>query len=458
VKVTSQAFDELLPWLKRAETTVRGNAVVTDTRQLLTSADLIKNANLLEVRTFGRYPDYPARAVWVDYDLNLALLEVDDPAFWQGLRALPLLEPRADTGATGIRRFEINRWRANGRFEQGTGEVVEFLVSNSPYGLMEYPLLRGTTSMGALGWAEVLTAKGAVIGLLVSHEGQQLQAITGDVLRLAVEASRRGRFEGFAHRGFAWQQLNQAHLRESLGLRTQDTGVLVRRVFAGSTGAAELKSGDVLHRINGYPVDPEGRIEHPTYGLLPFTMALNESLAPTLPVEIEREGKRLPLALRRRRFAAEDYRVPPPNFDGPVDYEVFGGLVLQELSLGFLRAWGAEWRAKAPTRLTIEYAARSLREPDGPPERVVVISRVLPDPANLGYEGAANAIVRGVNGRPVPSLDALRSALRRPRGGYHEIELQPGSARARLVYAQAELNAVNARVRERYAIPEPQGR
>jgi hypothetical protein len=448
LSVTGQAFDQLLPWIKATERSVSGNAVVVEGHKLVTTADLVKAANLIEVRKFGRYPDYPARALLVDYEQNLALLTVDDPEFWVGLRPLPLAPRPVPSG-----HFAINRWRSNGRFERGTGEVVDFVVGTSPFGLLEFPIMRATTAVGGLGWSEVLTSEGEVIGLITSHDGQQLRATPSDRLRLLVEAAGREPFGGFAHRGFAWQQLNQEHLRASLGLQASDTGVLVRRVFHGGTGAAELRAEDILHRVNGYDVDPEGRIEHPTYGLMLFTVAFNESLAPTLPVEIERAGKRMRLELKRLRFDADDYRIPPPQFGSANDYEAFGGLVLQELSVSYLQAWGGEWRNKAPARLVIEYGMHPMREPEAAPERVVFISRVLPDPSNLGYGDVDNAIVRSVNGRPLRSLADFREAIRQPRGGYHEIELLPGAGRGMLVFRQSELAAINARVRTRYGIP-----
>jgi hypothetical protein len=384
----------------------------------------------------------------VDYDLNLALLEVDDATFWEGLQPLPIAARPVPSG-----RFEINRWRANGRFEQGTGEVVEFVVSASPFGVMEFPLLRGTTAMSGLGWSEVLTANGQVIGLLVSHSEQRIQAVNSDLINLLVRAAALEPYPGFAHRGFAWQRLNQPALRALLGLERQETGVLVRQLFPGGTGSHELRPRDILHRIDGYAIDPEGHIDHPTYGPLLFTMAINETLAPTVPVEIQRDGKRMRLELRRSRFSPDAYRIPPPVLDGPNDYEVFGGLVLQELHLGYLRAWGREWRNKAPTRLVIEYSLRALREQGEPPGKVLIVSRVLPDPANLGYEDVANGIVVGANGRSLASLADLREALRHPVRGYHLLRLLPGQGREQMVFPAGRLPEIDRRVAERYGIP-----
>lgn len=463
LRVTSQSYDAILPWNKNTEESVRGNAAVLEGRRLVTTADLVKNANLLEVRKFGRYPDYPARAVSIDYDLNLALVEVDDPRFWEGLKPLPLADRPVVSG-----QFAINRWRSNGRFERGSGEVVDFLVTTSPFGLMEFPMMRATTAMGGLGWAEILTSSNRIIGLITSHGKQNLHAVNSDMIRLFAQAARQpeGTSKGevmnksdfaqslFAHRGFAWQRLNQSDLRAYQGIQKAPTGILVRKLFPGGTGSVELREGDILHRVNGYDIDPEGKIDHPVYGLLLFSAALNESLDPMLQVDIQREGERLQLHLDRSRFSIRDYRVEPPRFDRSKDYEVFGGLVLQELTLDYLRAWGKEWQEKAPTRLVIEYSLSSLREKGKKPERVLIVSKVLPDPSNLGYESVTNAILRRVNGRVMNSLDDFREALDHPLDGYHLIDLLPGQGRGRLVYPAEGMVEIDARVRQRYGIPD----
>lgn len=452
IQVTSQRFDQILPWNKISDHTLRGNAAVVEGRKLITTADLVKNSNYLAVRKFGRYPDYPARIVWIDYDLNLALLEVANEEFWQGLKPLPLADRPVVKG-----RFNINRWRSNGQFEKGSGEVVDFRVSTSPFGLMEYPVMRGTTAMGGLGWAEILTSEGKIIGIITSHDNQEIEVTSSEMMKLLLQASQQKNSQGFVHRGFAWQRLNQEDLRAYFNLSKSGSGVLVRKLFPGGTGSKELKVWDILHKINGYEVDPEGKIDHPIYGLLTFTMAFNESLDPTLKMEIQRDGKRMRIELKKSRFPASDYRVPPPRFGEPNDYEVFGGLVLQELSLGYLRLWGSNWQEKAPSRLVMEYVMRSLRDRDEDPQKVVFVSRVLPDPSNLGYEDVTNAILLQANGKKLKSLNDFREAVKSPVNGYHLIDVMPGQGRGRMVFEGDNIERINQRVHKRYGIPARKG-
>lgn len=451
LRITVQEYDPAAPWNKNPERVVLGNAMVVEGRMLLTTADLVKNATLIEVRKLGRYPNFPAKPHLVDHELDLALLTVDDPEFWKGLKPIPISErPIAS------RRFEINRWRANGRFEQGSGEVVQLSVATSRYGNLELPELQGSTAMNAMGWGEVLTSQGKVIGIITGHEKGTLSAVNSPMIRRFIAASREKPYRGFAHRGFSWQQLNQGALRRFYGLGGDPVGVLIRRLKAGGTGAGQLRKGDILLKLGAYEIDPEGRIFHPLYGPILFTIAINETLEPTIPAEIIRGGVRKRMELRREPYSIKDYRVHPYIFDRPIDFEIFGGLVLQELSLGYLRLWGNNWQHKAPTRLVMEYFLSNLREPGKRPEKIVFVSKVLPDPVNIGYDDAGNAILMKVNGKTLRSLADFREAVRTPRNGYHVLELTPGKGRGKLIFRASEIEAANRRVRERYGVPESQ--
>jgi hypothetical protein len=275
------------------------------------------------------------------------------------------------------------------------------------------------------------------------------------LLTLFIRASRQFPYPGFAQRGFAWQQLNHPALRASNSLPENSPGVLIRRVHAGGTGSGQLRPGDILTRIGPYTIDPEGQIEHPYFGQMLFTIAINESLDESLPVEIVREGKPRSLKLRRQRLTPLDYRVIPYVFDRAVDFEVQGGLVLQELTLSYLRAWGKNWPERAPARLAIEAIMNPLRDPGKAPERVVFVSKILPDPVNLGYEDVPNAIVIRANGRPIVSLADFREALQSPINGFDVVEFMPGQGRAKLVFKADMLTVANQRIRERYEVPPP---
>ena len=63
----------------------------------------------------------------------------------------------------------------------------------------------------------------------------------------------------------------------------------------------------------------------------------------------------------------------------------------------------------------------------------MLLSSVLPDAANLGYQELRDVIVERVNGQPVGSLADLRQAFASPQGGFHVVEFVAGQGAARAV-------------------------
>jgi hypothetical protein len=163
-----------------------------------------------------------------------------------------------------------------------------------------------------------------------------------------------------------------------------------------------------------------------------------------------RDGQRLELTLPLRRMLPEDDVVPPYLYGRGPDYVIAGGLIFEELTRPYLAAWG-DWAHRAPPRLLIAVDRDALM-PDAP-HRFVLLSSVLPDTANLGYQNLRDVIVEKVNGRRIGSLDDLRQALAHPNGPYQVVELLPGQGARWVVIDVAEAKAAEARLREAYGVP-----
>ncbi len=108
----------------------------------------------------------------------------------------------------------------------------------------------------------------------------------------------------------------------------------------------------------------------------------------------------------------EEERVPPYVIGRGPDYAVVGGLVFQELTGPYLTA-ASDGGRRAMPRLLIA-VDREGAAPDPVRPRLVVLTSVLPDAANLGFQDLRDLIVTSVNGVPLGSLDDLRRAAASP--------------------------------------------
>src|SRR5437867_9167353 len=144
--------------------------------------------------------------------------------------------------------------------------------------------------------------------------------------------------------------------------------------------------------------------------------------------------------------------VPEAPFDQEPEFVIVGGLVFQPLTKNYLRNWGQDWERRAPFRLAY------FRNQEPTPERpaIVILSQVLPDLYNLGYQESRQLVLEKVNGEKVNYLSDLQRALKKPMNGFHIFQFMKGDTLQRIVLDAATLDAATKRVLDRYGIEKDQ--
>ncbi|HXK11233.1 MAG TPA: hypothetical protein VMT70_16420 [Vicinamibacteria bacterium] len=447
VRVTGQDWNWRAPWEKQAPWTRTVTGLVVPGRKILVASTAFGNHLLVEAQRLGSESRTVARVELVDQEGPLALVAVDDAAFWEGLEPLPLADR-----APGEGPVTILRWQRTGLLDSYSGSVQQ--VRSWRHGLSQTSLLTlevGSSTDG-LGESEVVVSKGRVAGLVTGRSGDAYAALAAPVLAQFLEGAAKGGWRGFARAGLAWQDLTNPALRESLGLQPAETGIRLTRVAPNGSAGGVLKPGDVVLEIGGAKLDPTGYYEHPLYGRMLFALLFSDGRRPgdVMPVHVLRDGQRLSLQLTLRAMRPEEDRVPPYVFGRGPDYVIVGGLVFQDLTRPYLGAWG-DWARRAPPRLLVAID-REPEEAGAEGKRIVLLSSVLPDAANLGYQELRDLIVARVNGRPVSSLADLRAAFASPTGAFHVVEFTPGQGAARVVLDAGEARDAAARLQKAYGV------
>jgi S1-C subfamily serine protease len=447
VAVTGQEWNWKTPWAKQPPWTRPATGLVVSGRRILCASSAFGNHLLVELQKLGEDARTPGRVVLADPEGPLALIEVDDPGFWQGLEPLPLADPVPREG-----ELSVLSWQASGLLDSHPATVRQ--VRAGRHGLSRTHLLTldVATGVDGLGSSEVVVADGTVVGLLTGRAGNTWSAIASPVLSRFVEDAGRGVWRGFPRGGFGWQNLTNPALRGALGLTAEESGVRLVRVLPHGTAAGALQVGDVILEVAGIPIDPTGHYEHPHYGRMLFALLFSDGRRPgdTIDVRVLRDGERQTVALPLRQIRAEADKIPPYVYGHGPNYSVVGGLIFQDLTVPYLSTFG-DWRRRGPPRLLIAHDREgNMPSPEKP--RLVVLSSVLPDAANLGYEGVRNVIVERVNGRTIGSMDDLREAFRQPEGRFHVVEFLPGLAPERLVLDVEEARASAERIRAAYGV------
>jgi hypothetical protein len=214
-----------------------------------------------------------------------------------------------------------------------------------------------------------------------------------------------------------------------------------------------LKPQDIILSIDGFGLDIEGDYNDPEFGHLNLeSLATRRKWAgDDVKMEIWREGKPLEVNYRLPKFEYTNSLVPYAVHDQEPEYLIVGGLVFQPLTDAYLQSWGAEWKRSAPFRL---YYYNN-EEPSKARPALVVLSQVLPDNYNIGYQEQRYLVVDKANGQPISRLAELRAALEKPVNGVEVIDFMRSDSLRRVVLGAGEAeHEATARVLKRYGIAE----
>ncbi|TAG28829.1 MAG: serine protease [Verrucomicrobia bacterium] len=445
IEVTFKIHDAFQPWNDPTRS-VRKHGLVVGERELLTSAQYLPTHTLVRVQKGGRGRWFDARVTWWDAQSNLALLTTEAPDFWAGLQPALLAED-VSRGPD----FELVRWR-EGNLETRRVEFGRFMVGEGVLGLAPHVILEVSTDLTGLGWSEIVARGGRVVGMTAYSTGRTCGVIPAAFIRRVLDAYRKNQYSGLSYLDFTWQPGSNPKLLNELGLPGAPRGVVVQSPGREKDPAFAPQARDVILEIGGFAVDGEGDYLDPDFGHLQIENLPNRAhfAGEVIPIKIQRGDQELTLNYTLPRAAFTDELVPRELFGAPAKYIVAGGLIFQPLAQPFLRGWGEDWRKQAPFYLQyfLHAAAPDKRK------SLVVLTGILPDAINLGYENESMLTLDKVNGQTIATLDELANALVKPSdGGVHRFDFLGGRSLQRLLLDAATLEEATQRVVKHYGIP-----
>jgi S1-C subfamily serine protease len=449
LSITQQGWDQRRPWAKLQPNPVVASAVVVEGPLLLTRAQMIADATLIEVEKRGDADLAAARVVHVDPEIDLALLAVDEPGFFDDLEGVEIAE-----AAPVVGDVESVRWEKR-QLEVSTSRVSRIEVRSSRYGSIDHAFLLLRSDLESGGWSEPVFRKGELIGLTTSQQSQYASAIPAEILSAYVRAARQPeRYAGFASLGIVWQNNRDEALASYLSLPGAPRGVLIRDVRPNSSAAGVLRARDILLELDGFAIDAIGNYEHPRYGRLNLAHLPLDGHRPgdVLRARVWREGREIETSLTLQRYSAEARLIPWRRENFAPAYLVAGGLVFRELDGDYLRAWGPNWSGSAPGELVFRYHLDAHNQTQ-PGDRIVILSHVLADAYNIGYHDAGEFVVETVNDRPIRSIAALAEAFERPVTGFHTVTFAPNGSLRELVLDAEHFESASAQIAEAYGVP-----
>jgi S1-C subfamily serine protease len=434
VYVESQGWPISTPWQKAGPRSSMLRGVVVRPGLVLVPAGVADHI-MIEVSEANSARRYPASLVHVDYGANLALVKVEEPSLRLRIMPLDLHDP-----ITIDDEFEIWQLGGSDLLERYTGRVQQVYESTPRL------MLNVKTNLSDGGNGQAALKAGKLAGLVLSTRSsrQEGQVLSVETIKHFLDDYDSGEYVGFPSGGIWTHDLLRDDLRAYFKVPDDTHGVAVSRVIDGQSGGGVLKVGDVITRISGYDLDDEGMYVDPVHGRLNMNYLLycKPAAGDNVPATILRDGKAMDVEIPLRKWTLAKQRVPYNYYDRRPPYIIVGGLVVLELS---------RMSSTGESQLR-QYQLRAWWDPPSERKRIVYASRVLADIANKGIDDIRNVAIKTINGKPISLITDVPEALKSPMGGFHVITFEEDETP--FVIEAAKLDEINARILERYRIPE----
>jgi serine protease Do len=252
------------------------------------------------------------------------------------------------------------------------------------------PLLNSQGQVIGVNSAGVTTAQN--VGYAVP--GNEVQAIKPDLYKVTLLRK--------PFLGIVFNNATDA-LTDYLGNPAPGGAYVVEVVKDSTLDKAGVQRGDMIYKMNNYNLDIFGEMRVPwsedKISLIDYVARL--SIGQDINLVIYRNGERKEVTAKFEETALPAISEVYPGYE-TIDYEVFGGIVVTQLSLNHLQLLGS----RAPG--LAKYMDMKKRI-----EPALIITHIFP--SSYAYRSRAVAVgntIHEVNGIPVKTLDDYRKALK----------------------------------------------
>ncbi|HLT62915.1 MAG TPA: serine protease [Pseudohongiella sp.] len=450
IYTTSAAPDYFTPWRLMNPSQSSGSGAVISGNRILTNAHVVADASYVQVQKHNDAERYQARVAFISHASDLALLEVDDPAFFDGTPALAigeLPEPNTEVYVFGYpvggRTLSVTKGILSRVEQQVYAHSGEFLLAGQ---------IDAAINPGNSGGPVIVDGKIAGV-VMQSAGGGRTEAlgyfVPPDIVKHMLTDASNGRYDGFPDLGFRTQDLESPAAKAAYGLRQDQSGVLVIKVFEDTPAYGVLQENDVLLSIDGYQVAGDSTIRVNKDLQTNYKHAIDlKQIGDPVQLRFARQGEVHEVTLTAQPRQRNYTLVRGEEFDTLPEYYIYGGILFVPLNMNLIKRWGADWTRTAPVNLLharSQWASPERRE-------VVVALQVLAADVNLGYHDLRNWIVETVNGVPVRDFHHFTRMLRDTQD---EFVVFRGESGHQVVVNHQQARATEAGIMAQYRIPAP---
>jgi len=410
IYTTQAAPDYFTPWRLLTPRQSSGSGSVIEGNKILTNAHVVANASYVQAQKHNDPQRYQARVVFVSHEADLAIITVDEPGFFSDLKSLsignlpdPLQEVSVYGYPIGGKTLSITKGILSRVEQQIYAHAGAYLLAGQ---------IDAAINPGNSGGPVIVDQQ--IVGVVMqANSGGRAENlgyfVPPSIIRHVLKDSEDNIYDGFPDLGFRTQTLDSPSAKAAYGLRKNQNGVLIIKVFDGSPTDGIFEENDVIMKIDDFDIAEDGTIQLSDDLLTDYKHAIDmHHIGDEVLVTYSRNGNEA-VAKIQADAPPESYSlVKGEQFDQIPKYYIYGGVLFVPLNMNLIKRWGTDWGRSAP--VTLLQARNEWASPEK--HEVVVALQVLAADVNLGYHDWRNWIVDDVNGEQVRDFEHFSQIVR----------------------------------------------
>lgn len=404
ILVTERAPDVQRPWQKSPPRDASGTGLVLDGKRIITNAHVVRYSTQVRVQPYQSSDKLNAKVKAIAVGIDLAILELEDPSYFDTHPPAPLAETLPKIGSK-VATYGFPMGGEALSVTEGAISRIEYAPYGEGVGGLRIQIDAAINPGNSGGPAAV---DGKVVGLCFS--GIRGADNIGYVLpleemRIFLDDLKDGTYDGKPQFRGDLQTLENEALRAKLGVDKSVTGLMVTRPPPGDAGKL-LKTWDVLTKVGDHAIDNDGMVSGEDGVRLSWHYYVPQLTKDgKIALTVRRGKETLPLEVP---VSAKSDQLMQPLENRYPSYFIYGPLVFSPVYGDYAAAIAQNVLGRSSpiaTRLADER-----KFPDE--ELVMVTTTAFPHRIAKGYDVNPFSVIGKVNGTEIKNLAHLVTVLR----------------------------------------------
>jgi len=422
VKIYSakQEFDYNEPWKRGKVKNGSATGFIIEGGRILTNAHAVSNSKYIQVRFNNTQERIPVSLEFISDDYDLAILKFNDDFKTNNLVPLKFGNLPKVREKVSVYGYPLG----GDRLSITQGIISRIQQYKYVHSQQNYTVLQTDAAINSGNSGGPVIIDGLVIG--VAFQGIKKADNIGYIIPVHIinhfiKDIKDGSYEGIPSLGLRWSKMESKIHRRMLGMKPNQSGVLVNNILPNSSLPGLFRIDDVLLSVNNYEIGVNGSIEFRVGERIGYEYILeNLNFGDEVSIRFLRNKKVFEKKVIIKKPIKESIVTPFKSSESPM-YYITSGFIFEKLSVNYLN----KYRKSFFTIKNTPYQLLSyVEKPPLDVEEIIFIVSVLPDESNMGYQEIKNLRIERINGKKVINFNSFVVEIK--NGGFIVLESTEG--------------------------------